>query len=247
MRYLDSPAVCGFAIFSFLSFAGIAKGQITETKLTAGDGAAADNLGISISVSGDYLLVGAYEDDDNGSDAGAAYIFHYDGTDWVEQAKLKANDGAAGDNFGVSVSVSGDYALIGADWDDDNGTPKRAAKDTGKDFLKKEAQWLGKNLVSDLAEKPSLEKFNSSFIPAFMNRIADFAHVEQRFDIREGSGTYTKKGVEMAEDVWGRLPQNQRDNLVNVWRSNDRRKSEFMLLQKITNLYNARAVRLNPR
>ncbi len=90
-------------------------------KLLAADGAAVDCFGRSVSVSGDYAIIGAYADDDNGGNSGSAYIFYYNGTSWSEQAKLGASDGAAGDYFGYSVSISGDYAVVGAYADDDNG------------------------------------------------------------------------------------------------------------------------------
>ncbi len=93
-----------------------------ETKLLASDGAAADYFGNSVAISGDYALVGAFRDDDNGEDAGSAYIFHFDGSNWVEQTKLLASDGAASDGFGWSLSLSGDYALIGAPYDDNTGS-----------------------------------------------------------------------------------------------------------------------------
>jgi len=53
--------------------------------------------------------------------SGSAYVFKRDGTAWTEQAKLIASDGAEGDEFGCSVSINGDYAIIGASDDDDNG------------------------------------------------------------------------------------------------------------------------------
>jgi hypothetical protein len=90
-------------------------------KLTASDGTAKDNFGWSVSISGDYAVVGAPADDNNGTDSGSAYIFKRSGTSWREQVKLTASDGAAGDWFGWSVSISGDYAIVGALWDDDNG------------------------------------------------------------------------------------------------------------------------------
>ncbi|MCX7029384.1 MAG: FG-GAP repeat protein [Spirochaetes bacterium] len=52
-----------------------------ETKLLASDGAAGDCLGWSVSIDGDYAIVGAYEDDDKGS----AYIFVRSGTSWTQQ------------------------------------------------------------------------------------------------------------------------------------------------------------------
>ena len=71
--------------------------------------------------------MGAYLDGDNGSNSGSAYIFRLDGTSWVQQQKLLASDGAADDYFGCSVSISGDYAIIGALYDDDKGTESGSA------------------------------------------------------------------------------------------------------------------------
>jgi hypothetical protein len=96
-------------------------------KLLASDGASGDYFGVSVSISGDYAVVGAYWDDDSGNRSGSAYIFERDGTSWSEQAKLLASDGAADDYFGLSVSISGDYAVVGADQDDDNGTESGSA------------------------------------------------------------------------------------------------------------------------
>ncbi len=72
------------------------------------------NFGESVAVSGDYAIVGAERDIQYGEDAGAAYIFYYDGTSWNYQAKLTASDHAAFAEFGGSVSISGDYAIVGA-------------------------------------------------------------------------------------------------------------------------------------
>ena len=94
---------------------------VEQQKLTASDGAADDYFGSSVSICGDLAIVGAYLDDDNGSESGSAYIFRWDGTSWGEQQKLLASDGAAVDDFGYSVSISGDYAIVGAVGDDDNG------------------------------------------------------------------------------------------------------------------------------
>jgi hypothetical protein len=96
-------------------------------KLTASDGAASDWFGCSVSVSGDYAIVGANQDDVNGTDSGSAYIFLRSGTGWVQQAKLTASDGNANDWFGNSVSISGDYAIVGAFWDDDKGNASGSA------------------------------------------------------------------------------------------------------------------------
>ncbi len=95
------------------------------TKLTASDSAADSFFGrkVRISGNGETVITGAYGDDDNGSSSGSAYIFKWDGSDWVE-TKLTASDNAAGDYFGCAVSVSydGETILIGAYGDDDNGS-----------------------------------------------------------------------------------------------------------------------------
>ncbi len=95
----------------------------TVNKLLANDGANSDFFGRSVSISGDTAVIGAQGDDDNGSNSGSAYVFVRDSSGgWNQQAKLVADDGNVGDVFGVSVSISGDTAVIGAQGDDDNGS-----------------------------------------------------------------------------------------------------------------------------
>jgi hypothetical protein len=85
-----------------------------QQKLTASDGAAGDQFGYSVSVSGDTAVIGAYyKNIGSNTHQGAAYVFVLGGQ-WTQQAELMASDGAAGDGFGYSVSVSGDTAVIGA-------------------------------------------------------------------------------------------------------------------------------------
>jgi len=100
---------------------------VQEAKLLADDGAADDQFGYSVSVFGDVALVGAFFDDDDGTNSGSAYIYRFDGTNWAQEAKLLASDGASGDEFGISVSVFGDVALVGARFDDDNGNGSGSA------------------------------------------------------------------------------------------------------------------------
>ncbi|MCK4901925.1 MAG: FG-GAP repeat protein, partial [Thermoplasmatales archaeon] len=92
-----------------------------QDKLLPSDGAAFDFFGGSVSIDGDYAIIGAYGDADNGQDSGSAYIFTRSGTTWTEQAKLLPSDGTTDDFFGWSVSIDGDYAIIGACFDGDNG------------------------------------------------------------------------------------------------------------------------------
>ena len=95
--------------------------QYETQKILASDGAAGDNLGKSVSIDGDYSIVGANGDDFNGDNSGSAYIYYNNGTNWVEQQKLTASDSNNGDEFGSAVAISGNYAIIGSSYDDDNG------------------------------------------------------------------------------------------------------------------------------
>lgn len=92
-----------------------------EAKLTASDRAAGDSFGEAVSVSGEFVVVGAPGRDDDGNLSGAAYIFRRAGTTWTEEVKLKAGDAATEDGFGGSVSASGDRIIVGAAGDDDAG------------------------------------------------------------------------------------------------------------------------------
>ncbi len=74
-------------------------------------------FGCSVSISGNYLVVGANDDYyGSPSDGGeAAYVFERDASGtWIEVQKLVASDGVANDAFGCSVSISGDYIIVGA-------------------------------------------------------------------------------------------------------------------------------------
>ncbi|EPR73009.1 quinoprotein [Winogradskyella psychrotolerans RS-3] len=80
-----------------------------------------------MSIDGYYAIVGAYGNDDAGSDSGSAYIFVRSGGSWTEQAKLTASDAAYSDFFGLSVAIDGDYAIVGAVFNDDNGSNSGSA------------------------------------------------------------------------------------------------------------------------
>ena len=104
-----------------------ASGWVQESKLVPSDGAGGDEFGNSVSVAGDIAIVGAHRHDGPLLDSGAAYIFRFNGTRWVEEQKLVAADGVAGDGFGCSVSLSGDAVVVGAHLSDVGGTDAGAA------------------------------------------------------------------------------------------------------------------------
>ena len=115
---------------------------VQEAELTASNFGADDEFGRSVAVYGDRIIVGAHQEDSSGTNAGAAYIFSFDGTTWTETEMLLNEDRAANsegreffntsDNFGTSVDIGAMTALVGApNWNlvDDNGTPDDTSDD----------------------------------------------------------------------------------------------------------------------
>lgn len=86
-----------------------------QAKLTASDGAGGDHFGNGLALQGDTLLVGADKDD---SSRGSLYVFERSGTTWTQTQKLRPPDAAAGDQFGMTITIDGDTAVVGAVWDD---------------------------------------------------------------------------------------------------------------------------------
>ncbi len=86
-------------------------------RVTASDAAPFDSFGRAVGLAGATALIGAFWDDDNGTNSGSAYVFHSDGATWVKAQKLLASDGhggITGDEFGHSLAIEGDTAMIAA-------------------------------------------------------------------------------------------------------------------------------------
>ena len=95
-----------------------------QQKLTAMDAEAGDELGFSVAVEGDTAVVGARHEDEAATNAGAVYVFERAGTTWTETQKLTASDGAANDELGKAVAMSGDTFVAGAFSVDGMATPE---------------------------------------------------------------------------------------------------------------------------
>jgi len=98
-----------------------------QQKIQASDIGAGDGFGISVSISGDTVVVGAQLEDTGGADAGAAYVFTRSGTTWTQQAKIQSSDIEANDRFGYSVAIDGDTVVVSAYYEDTGGTNAGAA------------------------------------------------------------------------------------------------------------------------
>jgi len=112
--------------------ADTASGTVTQTAiLTSSDGATSDYFGYSVSQSGTSALIGAYLADIGPTiNQGAAYLFRHTDTaasSATQDLKLISSDGAASDQFGFSVSLSGTTALVGANNADVASTSNQGA------------------------------------------------------------------------------------------------------------------------
>ncbi len=100
---------------------------VEKAKLTASDGAEGDEFGHSVCVSDQGVVVGSWQDDSELSNAGSAYVFRFDGSDWIEEATLTASIPSSHAYFGNSVCLDGDVALIGSHRNDSAGPSSGSA------------------------------------------------------------------------------------------------------------------------
>jgi len=85
------------------------------------------DFGCSVAIRGRYAIVGDSVNEVDGENMGAAYVFFYNGSTWSQIAKLKAPDRGQYDNFGFSVDITHDYAIVGSGQDDDEGVDAGAS------------------------------------------------------------------------------------------------------------------------
>lgn len=98
-----------------------------EYQLLAPDGQSLDKFGWSVALSDGHAFIGADKHDPHAEDSGAAYVFKDDGQEWIFEDKISFLEGAKSDAFGTALSVSGDWALVGAIWDNNGAIGSGAA------------------------------------------------------------------------------------------------------------------------
>lgn len=123
------------------------------TKLFPSDGSIDKDFGESVAISGDTLVIGAFEYNLDDEGPGSAYVFVHDGTAWTEQAKLTAGDGGAPDWFGRAVAIDDDTIVVGAALGGDSGAAYVFAR-TGSTWAQ-----VDKLTASDAAD---VRRFGSS-------------------------------------------------------------------------------------
>ena len=143
------------AAYVFVRSGAVWNQQAYLKPAAVGTSQANDHFGASIAVSGDTVVVGAFQEDSSttginstpnevAGGAGAAYVFVRSGGAWSQQAYLKpavvGPGGQAGHLFGTSVAVSGDTVAVGADHESSstlgiNSTPNDGAGSSGAVYV----------------------------------------------------------------------------------------------------------------
>ena len=90
---------------------------LQEQELTASDGASLARFGLSVTMNDDTVVVGADGDAELGFYSGAVYVFTFDGSTWIQQQKLHAQDPSESASFGFHVAMDGDTLVVGAPQD----------------------------------------------------------------------------------------------------------------------------------
>jgi len=84
-----------------------------ENQITTSD-PIGDNFGESVSLYGDRMLVGASDSEPNGLGSGSAYLFEYDGTNWIETELIVSSDNSSNHQFGYSCAINDINIAVGA-------------------------------------------------------------------------------------------------------------------------------------
>lgn len=159
-------------------------------KIVASDRTTQDIFGRAVSISGNYIVIGApnEKDDENGlneyPNAGSCYIFENDGNDvWTEVQKIVPEDRGPTDYFGYAVAISNDQLLVGAYRDDDDLNAANQIDDAGSAYIFErngDGDWLQQSKITP-AERNELDNFGSSV--TIENGIAIVGAFANNFDV----------------------------------------------------------------
>jgi hypothetical protein len=126
-------------------------------KLVANDAASGDDFGRSVAIAGDTILVGSPW---SGA-GGAAYVFERNGNTWSQQQKLTASDGDAKDEFGHSVALDGNTAVVGAPSDEPQ-TNVGGTAGSAYVFVRNGGLWSEQQKLSSFTGDPNNDAFGGS-------------------------------------------------------------------------------------
>ncbi len=170
---------------------------VEEAKLIPSDPVLQGYFAYSLSAYNNYILIGAPSDDENGTQSGAAYIFKKEGDIWVEQTKLLPSDGYMNDNAGGSVSLFGDYAIIGSPVDEINNQIS-----SGSAYIFKR---VGDNWVEETKLVPSDPTYGATFgltVSLYNNYVVIGSPKSEHNNIKPGAAyIFRKIGDDWVEEA----------------------------------------------
>jgi hypothetical protein len=126
----DTPAVDAGRVYVHERSSGFGAPWGMVAEIGGSDTIAGDNFGQSVTIDGDYMVVGAPGADQSGApNSGAAYVFQRNPVNrnaWLQVAKLTPPiiNASGGDNFGTAVALQGDTLLVGAPSSNITGAPR---------------------------------------------------------------------------------------------------------------------------
>ncbi|HUP92164.1 MAG TPA: Calx-beta domain-containing protein [Solimonas sp.] len=178
-----------------------------QQQLTASDGRSNDRFGLSVALSGDTALVGARDDDTAaGNGAGSAYVFVRSAGLWTQQQQLTASDGLSGDGFGASVALSGDTALVGANFDTLT-SPTRSAAGSAYVFVRSAAVWTQQQkltasdaLANDQFGNSVALSGDTALVGAWFDDTAGGTNAGSAYVFERSAGLWTQQGQLIASD-----------------------------------------------
>ena len=185
-----------------------------QAYLKASNAESSDHFGWSVSVSGDTVVVGAYdeysnatgvngeESNNSATEAGAAYVFVRNGTTWSQQAYLKASNTGPGDFFGWSVSVSGDTAVVGALHESSDATGVNGDQ-TNNSAVGAGAAYVFVRSGTTWTQQAYLKASNSGFMDEFGRSVSvsgDTVAIGAHQEDSDGTGVNGNQHNESAQD-----------------------------------------------
>jgi hypothetical protein len=182
-------------------------------KIVASDRTAFDLFGTSVSISGDYAIIGAPGEDEDAigsstrSQAGSAYILKNNSGVWSQIHKIVATDRAIGDNFGSSVAIAGNYAIIGAPAEDENASGLITMESAGSVYVFQNIENVWYPVQKVVAtDRAAGDNFGSSVAISGIHAIVGASGQDQD---ASGSNTLSQSGsaylLKNTSDVWSQV------------------------------------------
>ncbi len=176
-----------------------------SAKLVAPDGAAFDEFGQNVTIKGGLALVGAWMDDNAGnSNQGSVHVFSEAGADWFHVAKLIAADGASGDRFGFAVALGRDVALVGAPFNDVEGSADQGAvyafRRSGAEWTQSQKIVASDGIADDRYGFSVAMERDSAVVGAFGADVTGLVNQGSAYVLSSTGGNWQETGVLLADD-----------------------------------------------